>query len=146
MVLLERCGVDIRGKNAVVVGRSNIVGMPAAMLLNKRDATVTIAHSRTADLASTVRSADIVIAAAGRPEMIRGDWLKPGAVVIDVGTNPVDDPSKKAGYRLVGDCHFESCKAVASGINPVPGGVGPMTIAMLLQNTLASAKRTVGSP
>lgn len=98
-MLLERCGVKISGKRAVVVGRSNIVGMPAAMLLNKHDATVTIAHSRTPDLEATVRDADIVIAAAGRAEMVRGSWLKPGAVVIDVGTNPVDDATKKAGYR-----------------------------------------------
>lgn len=135
--------MEIKGKNATVVGRSNIVGMPAAMLLNKRDATVTIAHSRTADLPAAVRGADIVIAAAGRAEMIRGDWLKPGAVVIDVGTNPVDDATKKSGFRLVGDCHFAECKAVAGGITPVPGGVGPMTIAMLLQNTLASGKRDI---
>jgi 5,10-methylene-tetrahydrofolate dehydrogenase/methenyl tetrahydrofolate cyclohydrolase len=101
------------------------------------------AHSRTTDLAGVVKEADIVIAAAGQPGMIKGDWLKPGAVVIDVGTNPVDDATKKAGFRLVGDCDWASCQTVAGAITPVPGGVGPMTIAMLLENTLRGAKRTL---
>lgn len=136
MELLERCQIPIKGKKAVVVGRSNIVGMPAAMLLNKRDATVTICHSATKNMEEIVREADIVIAAAGQPELIRGSWIKAGAAVIDVGTNPVPDPSKKAGFRLVGDCCYEECKDVAGAITPVPGGVGPMTIAMLLKNTV----------
>mmetsp|Transcript_13367 Transcript_13367/g.21201 ORF Transcript_13367/g.21201 Transcript_13367/m.21201 type:complete len:381 (+) Transcript_13367:14-1156(+) len=143
--LLDRSGVEIAGKNAVVLGRSNIVGLPVAMLLMRRDATVTIVHSRTADQAAAVREADIVIAAIGRAEFVPADWLKPGCVVIDVGINSVDDASKKAGYRLVGDVAFEPAKAVASKITPVPGGVGPMTIAMLLRNTFNSAKRTSSS-
>eukprot|EP00245_Coleochaete_scutata_P000619 TRINITY_DN10720_c0_g1_i1.p1 TRINITY_DN10720_c0_g1~~TRINITY_DN10720_c0_g1_i1.p1 ORF type:complete len:317 (+),score=72.72 TRINITY_DN10720_c0_g1_i1:65-952(+) len=141
--LLVRSGVEIKGKNAVVVGRSNIVGMPAALLLLERDATVSVVHSRTQDPAALIRQADILIAAAGRAQMVKGDWIKPGAVVIDVGTNAVDDATKKAGYRLVGDVDFDEAKKVASQITPVPGGVGPMTIAMLLRNTLESAKRTV---
>lgn len=139
--LLDKCNVSIKGKRAVVIGRSNIVGMPVAMLLNKRDATVTICHSASENMSDIVRSADIVIAACGQAQLVKGDWLKPGAVVIDVGTNPIDDPTKKLGYRLVGDCDFESCKEVAGGITPVPGGVGPMTIALLLRNTLDSATR-----
>ncbi|GAQ78564.1 Methylenetetrahydrofolate dehydrogenase [Klebsormidium nitens] len=141
--LLDRSGIKIAGKRAVVLGRSNIVGMPAALLLLHRDATVSIVHSKTEDPASIVRQADIVIAAIGRPETVRGDWIKPGAAIIDVGTNAVDDASKKAGYRLVGDVHFEEASKVAGHITPVPGGVGPMTIAMLLQNTLNSAKRVL---
>uniref|UniRef100_A0A061R604 Methylenetetrahydrofolate dehydrogenase (NADP+) / methenyltetrahydrofolate cyclohydrolase n=1 Tax=Tetraselmis sp. GSL018 TaxID=582737 RepID=A0A061R604_9CHLO len=143
MVLLERCGVEIKGKRAVVVGRSNIVGLPAAMLLNERDATVTIVHSRTQGMEDIVRQADIVVAAAGQPGMIKREWVKPGAALIDVGTNPVDDPTKKAGYRLVGDCDFEGCRQVAGLITPVPGGVGPMTITMLLKNTLDGAARAL---
>ncbi|KAG2494196.1 hypothetical protein HYH03_007554 [Edaphochlamys debaryana] len=142
--LLERCNIPIKGKRAVVVGRSNIVGMPAAMLLNKRDATVTICHSATKDMESIVRQADIIIAAAGQAQLVRGSWVKPGAAIIDVGTNPVDDKTKAAGYRLVGDAHFEECKAVAGAITPVPGGVGPMTIAMLLKNTADSGERFMG--
>eukprot|EP00656_Telonema_subtile_P043202 TRINITY_DN495_c0_g1_i1.p1 TRINITY_DN495_c0_g1~~TRINITY_DN495_c0_g1_i1.p1 ORF type:complete len:250 (-),score=75.71 TRINITY_DN495_c0_g1_i1:318-1067(-) len=141
--LLERAGVQIAGADAVVVGRSNIVGMPAARLLQDRNATVTVCHSRTKDLEGTVKRADIVVAAIGRPEMIKGSWLKPGAVVIDVGINAVDDPSDKRGYKLVGDVAFEEAKEVASMITPVPGGVGPMTIAMLLSNTLDSAKASL---
>eukprot|EP00658_Telonema_sp_P-2_P002179 TRINITY_DN10828_c0_g1_i1.p1 TRINITY_DN10828_c0_g1~~TRINITY_DN10828_c0_g1_i1.p1 ORF type:complete len:318 (-),score=83.29 TRINITY_DN10828_c0_g1_i1:251-1087(-) len=141
--LLERSGVQIEGANAVVVGRSNIVGMPAARLLQDRNATVTVCHSRTKDLPAAVSQADIVIAAIGRAEMIKGDWIKPGAVVIDVGINAVDDPSDKRGYRLVGDVAFDEAKEVASQITPVPGGVGPMTIAMLLSNTLDSAKASL---
>ncbi|GIL72374.1 hypothetical protein Vretimale_4152 [Volvox reticuliferus] len=143
MELLERCNITIKGKRAVVVGRSNIVGMPAALLLNKRDATVTICHSATKDMESIVRQADIIIAAAGQPQLVKGSWVKPGAAIIDVGTNPVDDPTKAAGYRLVGDANFEECKAVAGAITPVPGGVGPMTIAILLRNTLVSGERFI---
>jgi len=142
--LLDRSGVTIEGKNAVVLGRSNIVGLPVAMLLLHRNATVTICHSRTQDLPAVVGGADIVIAAVGRPEMVKGNWLKPGAVVIDVGVNAVDDASKKKGYRLVGDVDFESAKEVVSMITPVPGGVGPMTIAMLLRNTIDSAQEAYG--
>eukprot|EP00898_Chlorokybus_atmophyticus_P000383 jgi/Chlat1/1345/Chrsp119S01774 len=144
--LLVRSGVEIKGKTAVVIGRSNVVGMPAALLLQRRDATVTIVHSRTPNPADVVRKADIVIAAVGRAELVRGDWLKPGAAVIDVGINAVDDPTKKRGYRLVGDVHFDEAKEVAGAITPVPGGVGPMTIAMLLLNTLQSAQRVHGLP
>jgi len=139
--LLDRSGVEISGKSAVVLGRSNIVGLPVAMLLMRRDATVTIVHSRTADPGAVVRQADIVIAAIGRANYVPPDWLKPGCVVIDVGINSVDDATKKSGYRLVGDVDFEPAKSVASKITPVPGGVGPMTIAMLLRNTFNSAKR-----
>lgn len=136
MELLERCNIPIKGKNAVVVGRSNIVGMPAAMLLNKRDATVTIAHSRTHNMEEVVRKADIIIAAAGQAQLIKGSWVKPGAAIIDVGTNAVDDATKKTGYKLVGDADFEECSKIAGAITPVPGGVGPMTIAMLMRNTV----------
>ena len=142
--LLDRCGVEIEGKEAVILGRSNIVGLPVAMLLLKRNATITICHSRSQDLPSIVRRADILIAAVGRTEMVKGDWLKPGAVVIDVGINRVDDPTRKRGYRLVGDVAYDEAKEVAGWITPVPGGVGPMTIAMLLQNTLKGARRTAG--
>jgi 5,10-methylene-tetrahydrofolate dehydrogenase/methenyl tetrahydrofolate cyclohydrolase len=140
MVLLEEVGVQFKGANAVVLGRSNIVGLPAAMMLLKRDATVTIVHSRSKDLAGLCRQAEILIAAVGRPEMVRGDWIKPGAVVIDVGVNRVDDATTPKGYRLVGDVHFAEAKEVAGSITPVPGGVGPMTIAMLLKNTLRGAE------
>jgi 5,10-methylene-tetrahydrofolate dehydrogenase/methenyl tetrahydrofolate cyclohydrolase len=142
--LLDRSNVSIEGKRAVVLGRSNIVGLPVAMLLLHRNATLTICHSRTQDLPGVVREADILIAAVGRAEMVRGDWIKPGAVVIDVGVNAVDDPSKKKGYRLVGDVAFDEALEVASLITPVPRGVGPMTIAMLLRNTMDSAKHSVG--
>lgn len=139
--LLDRSGVSIEGKNAVVIGRSNLVGMPVAMLLMHRNATVTIVHSRTQNVPEIVKRADIVVAAVGRAEMVRGDWLKEGCVVIDVGINSVDDPSAKRGYRLVGDVNYDEAKEVASQITPVPGGVGPMTIAMLLRNTLNGCKR-----
>lgn len=139
--LLDRSGVTIRGKNAAVVGRSNLVGLPVAMLLMHRDATVTIVHSKTEDAAQIVNRADIVVAAVGRAEMIKKEWLKPGCVVIDVGINSVDDPTAKRGYRLVGDVDYQAAKEVASQITPVPGGVGPMTIAMLLRNTLNACKR-----
>lgn len=139
--LLHRYGISIKGKRAVVIGRSNIVGMPAALLLQREDATVTIIHSRTENPEEITRKADIIISAVGQADMVRGSWIKPGAVIIDVGINPVDDPSCSRGYRLVGDvCYDEACK-IASAITPVPGGVGPMTIAMLLSNTLSSAKR-----
>jgi len=143
MVLLERSGVKLEGANAVVLGRSNIVGMPVAALLLHANATVTTCHSRSKDLPGICRAADVLIAAVGRAGMVRGDWIKPGAVVIDVGVNRVDDPTKKSGYRLVGDVNFEEAMEVAGMITPVPGGVGPMTIAMLLQNTLDGFERTV---
>lgn len=138
--LLEKVGVKIEGANAVVLGRSNIVGMPAALLLIGKNATVTVCHSRTKDLPSVVRSADILIAAIGKTEFVRGDWIKPGAAVIDVGINSKPDATKKSGYRLVGDVNFEEAKEVAGFITPVPGGVGPMTIAMLMRNTLRAAE------
>ena len=141
ITLLKKAGATIEGAVAVVVGRSNIVGMPAALLLVKENATVTICHSRTKDLPGVCRKADILIAAIGRAEMIRGDWIKPGAYVIDVGTNRVEDATKKRGYRLTGDVAFDEAIEVAEAISPVPGGVGPMTIAGLLNNTLRSAKR-----
>ncbi|HSR47252.1 MAG TPA: bifunctional methylenetetrahydrofolate dehydrogenase/methenyltetrahydrofolate cyclohydrolase FolD [Anaerolineales bacterium] len=141
LVLLKKSGAKLDGANAVVVGRSNIVGMPAALLLVKENATVTICHSRTKDLAGVCRSADVLIAAIGRANMIKGSWIKPGAYVIDVGINRVEDASTKSGYRLVGDVDFDEAVEVAGAITPVPGGVGPMTIALLLQNTLRSASR-----
>nr|AFK33635.1 unknown [Medicago truncatula] len=141
--LLSRSGVSIKGKRAVVVGRSNIVGLPVSLLLLKADATVTIAHSHTSQPEDIIREADIVIAAARQAKMIKGSWIKPGAAVIDVGTNSVDDPTRKAGYRLVGDVDFEEASKVAGWITPVPGGVGPMTVTMLLKNTLESAKRSI---
>lgn len=143
--LLTRSGISIKGKNAVVVGRSNIVGLPVSLLLLKADATVTIVHSRSKEPEKAIREADIVIAAAGQPMMIKGSWIKPGAAVIDVGTNAVDDRTKKAGYRLVGDVDFKEACKVAGWITPVPGGVGPMTVAMLLKNTLEGAKSTIAS-
>jgi len=135
MVLLEESGVDLTGKDVVVVGRSNNVGKPAGLLALAQHATVQFCHSRTNDLPAHVRAADVVIVAVGRPEMVKGDWLKPGAVVIDVGINRTEDG------RLVGDVEFSSASEVASAITPVPGGVGPMTIAMLLENTLVAAVR-----
>lgn len=140
--LLDRAGVTIEGKDAVVLGRSNIVGIPVALLLMQRNATVTIAHSRTKDIEEVVKRADIVVAAVGRAEMVKKEWIKPGAVVIDVGINSVDDATKKTGYRLVGDVDFNGIKEVASLITPVPGGVGPMTIAMLLRNTVNGCRRS----
>jgi methylenetetrahydrofolate dehydrogenase (NADP+) / methenyltetrahydrofolate cyclohydrolase len=143
--MLLRSGYDPRGKHVVVVGRSNIVGRPVASLLLRKgkggDATVTVAHSRTADLAAVTRQADILIAAIGRAEMITRDMVRPGAVVIDVGVNRVDDASTEKGYRLVGDVAFDEVAAVAEAISPVPGGVGPMTITMLLKNTLQAAQQ-----
>jgi 5,10-methylene-tetrahydrofolate dehydrogenase/methenyl tetrahydrofolate cyclohydrolase len=138
--LLEKAGVKIEGANAVVLGRSNIVGMPAALLLIGKNATVTVCHSRTKDLPGVVRQADILIAAIGKTEMVRGDWIRPGAAVIDVGINSKPDAAKKNGYRLVGDVCFDEAKEVAGFITPVPGGVGPMTIAMLMRNTHRAAE------
>ncbi len=138
--LLDQAGVKIEGANAVVLGRSNIVGLPAALLLIGRNATVTVCHSKTRDIASVVRQADILIAAIGKMEFVRGDWIKPGAAIIDVGINSKPDATKKSGYRLVGDVNFEEAKDVAGFITPVPGGVGPMTIAMLMKNTLRAAE------
>jgi len=146
--LLVRSGVDTRGKDAVVIGRSNIVGKPMAALLMQDapggNATVTVCHSRTINLPDHVRRADIVVAAIGKPEMITGDMIKPGAVVIDVGINRVTDASVPKGYRIVGDVHFASAREVASLITPVPGGVGPMTIAMLMKNTVRAAAQIAG--
>lgn len=140
MVLLKEAGAQLSGANVVVVGRSNIVGMPMALLLIKANATVTIAHSRTQDLPGLLKQADVVIAAIGKAHFIQGEWLKPGAIVIDVGTNRVDDANSERGYRLVGDVDFESAVEVAGAITKVPGGVGPMTITTLLQNTLKAAQ------
>ena len=144
--LLQRSGVAVSGKEVVVLGRSNIVGMPVAHLLQSMDATVTVCHSRTADLASHCRRADIVVAAIGRAELVQGDWLTPGAVVLDVGINSKPAPELKKGYRLCGDVDFEPAKAVAGAITPVPGGVGPMTLAMLMKNTLNLARHAAGLP
>lgn len=138
MRMLESTGVDLTGKRAVVIGRSTIVGKPMALLLLQANATVTVCHSRTADLPARVREADVVIAAVGRPEMVRGDWVKPGAIVIDVGINRRDDGS------LCGDVHFDEVAQVAAAISPVPRGVGPMTIAFLLKNVCAAARRANG--
>ncbi len=141
--LIEFSGMDLRGRHAVVIGRSNIVGKPVAALLARREtnATVTVCHTGTPDVGAFTRTADVVVVAAGRPNTLTGGMLKPGAVVIDVGVNRVPDASSPRGYRLVGDADFESCAEVASAITPVPGGVGPMTITMLLWNTLESARR-----
>lgn len=141
MMLRDHHG-SLSGMNAVVIGRSNIVGKPMAQLLLGDSCTVTIAHSRTADLAAVVRQADIVVAAVGRPQMVPGDWIKPGATVIDVGINRIEKP--EGGTRLVGDVDYDSCAAVAGAITPVPGGVGPMTIACLLANTLTACCRANG--
>ena len=140
MVLLREVLPSLEGLNAVVLGRSNIVGMPVALLLVRANATVTICHSRTRDIPSITRNADILVAAIGKTEMVRGDWIKPGGVVVDVGINRVEDSSQKKGYRLVGDVAFEEACQVAGAITPVPGGVGPMTIAMLMNNTLKAAE------
>jgi methylenetetrahydrofolate dehydrogenase (NADP+)/methenyltetrahydrofolate cyclohydrolase len=146
MLLIERVrGKDLSGLNAVVLGRSNIVGKPMANLLLAANCTVTIAHSRTRDLPALARTADILVAAVGRPEMVKGDWVKPGATVIDVGINRIPAPEKGEGkMRLVGDVAFAEAEKVAGAITPVPGGVGPMTIAMLMANTLVSAYLAAG--
>eukprot|EP00039_Didymoeca_costata_P005472 m.81888 g.81888 ORF g.81888 m.81888 type:complete len:955 (-) comp12836_c0_seq1:171-3035(-) len=140
MTLLQHSGVSVAGKNAVVVGRSDIVGRPMAEMLLREDATVTIAHSRTHNLSDVISHADILIAAVGQPELVRKDWIKPGAVVIDCGINAIPDENKKSGKRLVGDVAYDECFEVASAITPVPGGVGPMTVAELMKNTLLAAK------
>ena len=141
--LIEVTGLDLAGKHAVVIGRSNIVGKPVAALLSRKsvNATVTLCHTGTPDVGAFTRQADVVVVAAGRPNTLTGDMLKPGAVVIDVGVNRVPDATKPKGYRLCGDADFASCAAVASAITPVPGGVGPMTITMLLWNSLEAALR-----
>lgn len=143
--LIEVTGMDIAGKHAVVIGRSNIVGKPVAALLARKgphaNATVTLCHTGTPDLSVYTKTADVVVVAAGRPNTLTGDMLKPGAVVIDVGVNRVPDATKPKGYRLCGDADFASCAEVAAAITPVPGGVGPMTITMLLWNTLESARK-----
>lgn len=140
MRLIEESGIQIEGARAAVIGRSNIVGLPVALMLANANATVTICHSRTRDLPAVVSEADIVVAAVGRPEFVKGNWLKPGAVVIDVGSNSVPDPKSEKGYRYVGDVDFAEAQAVAGHITKVPGGVGPMTITMLLANTLKAAQ------
>ncbi len=144
MVMLSDAGVNLAGAHAVVLGRSNIVGLPLAMMLQKANATVTLCHSHTRDLPALVRQADVLIAALGRPLFVQADWLKPGVTVIDVGTNRIDDPSTERGWRWVGDVDFENAREVAGAISRVPGGVGPMTITMLLQHTLQAAQRSVG--
>jgi len=141
MVMLKETGVDLNGKNAVVIGRSDIVGSPVSYLLKHQNATVTVCHSRTQNLKDIVKTADVVIAAIGKAQFVKGDWIKPGAVVIDVGTNFVPDDSKKSGQRLVGDVEYEPAAEVASHITPVPGGVGPMTVAMLLENVVDAADK-----
>ena len=139
MVLIEETGQAIEGKRAAVLGRSNIVGLPVALMLTNANATVTICHSRTRDLPGVVAGADIVVAALGAPEFVQGEWIKPGAIVIDVGSNSVDDPGSEKGYRYVGDVAYEAARERAGFITKVPGGVGPMTITMLLRNTLKAA-------
>ena len=145
VVLLQRSGIEVAGKHVVVIGRSNIVGKPLLALLVQKaagaDATVTVCHSRTPDLAEHCRRADILIAAMGRPEFVKADMVKPGATVVDVGINRVNDPAAKNGYRLVGDVAFDEVAAVAGAVTPVPGGVGPMTIAMLMRNALDACRR-----
>jgi methylenetetrahydrofolate dehydrogenase (NADP+)/methenyltetrahydrofolate cyclohydrolase len=140
ITLLEHSGVQFEGANAVVLGRSNIVGMPAALLLVKRNATVTICHSRTRDLPEICAQADILIAAVGRPEMVKKEWVKPGAAVIDVGTHRINDSNSDKGYTLTGDVAFDEVSEVAGHLSPSPGGVGPMTIAMLMRNTVKAAQ------
>ncbi len=145
LILLERAGVQTNGARVAVIGRSNIVGKPMALLLSRKEynATVTLCHTGTKDLAAITREADIIIAAAGHPDTVSADMVKEGAAVIDVGVNRVPDPSKKSGFRLVGDVDFDAIKEKASVITPVPGGVGPMTIALLMQNTLEAAENSL---
>ncbi|MBN9059858.1 MULTISPECIES: bifunctional methylenetetrahydrofolate dehydrogenase/methenyltetrahydrofolate cyclohydrolase FolD [Kaistia] len=148
LLLIQRVlGGNLAGKDALVIGRSNIVGKPMAQLLLQESCTVTVAHSRSRDLPALARKADIIVAAVGRPEMVRGDWVKPGAVIIDVGMNRIPAPERGEGKtRLVGDVAYAEAAAIASAITPVPGGVGPMTIAMLMANTLVAACRAAGQP
>ncbi len=143
IVLLQKMNIETSGKHAVVIGRSNIVGKPVALLLARKETncTVTICHTGTKNMAEITRQTDIIIAAAGKPHTLTKDMIKPGAVVIDVGVNRIPDATKKSGFRLIGDCDFEDLKETASFITPVPGGVGPMTIAMLMQNTLEAAEK-----
>ncbi len=138
MALIDATGVELAGRRAVVVGRSNIVGKPTAVLLLSRHATVTVCHSRTRDLRSVCREAEVLVVAAGRPQLVQGDWIRPGAVVVDVGINRLEDG------RLVGDVDYESARQVAAHLTPVPGGVGPMTVAMLMRNTLIAARHQLG--
>lgn len=142
--LLKRSNIEVSGKHAVVLGRSNIVGMPVAHLLQQMNATVTVCHSRTKNVQQFLKQADIIVAAIGKAEYVRGDWLKPGCVVIDVGINSVPDATKKRGTRLCGDVHWKEIQGIASHATPVPGGCGPMTIAMLLKNTLNLARLANG--
>jgi methylenetetrahydrofolate dehydrogenase (NADP+)/methenyltetrahydrofolate cyclohydrolase len=148
MEIIARFKIPTKGKKAVIIGRSNLVGRPLTQLLSQKsatgDATVCLCHSRTENLADETRSADIVIAAVGIPHLVKGDMVKPGAAVIDVGINQIADSTTKSGTRLVGDVDFASVKEVAGWITPVPGGVGPMTVAMLLANGLAAARRSMG--
>ncbi|MDQ2102698.1 bifunctional methylenetetrahydrofolate dehydrogenase/methenyltetrahydrofolate cyclohydrolase FolD [Azospirillum isscasi] len=146
LLIRDTLGADLKGKRALVLGRSNIVGKPMAQLLLQQDCTVTVAHSRTQDLPGECRRADILVAAVGRPEMVRGDWIKPGAVVIDVGINRIPHPAEPGKTKLVGDVAYDEAVKVAGAITPVPGGVGPMTIACLMLNTLAAACRAAGAP
>lgn len=145
IVLLQRAGIETKGKHAVVIGRSNIVGKPVSILLARKEinCTVTMCHTGTVNLAEITKQADIIVVASGHPHTLTGDMIKEGAVVIDVGVNRIPDSTKKSGFRLIGDCDFDDCKEKASFITPVPGGVGPMTIAMLMQNTLESAEKTL---
>jgi len=141
--LLKREKIEIKGKHAVIVGKSNIVGLPMALILMKELATVSVCHKDTVDIQKHTRMADILVSACGQAEMIKKEWLKEGVVVIDVGLNSIRDPSKTKGYRLVGDIDFNEVKDIASAITPVPGGVGPMTVAMLIKNTLEGFKNTI---
>jgi 5,10-methylene-tetrahydrofolate dehydrogenase/methenyl tetrahydrofolate cyclohydrolase len=144
--LLQRYDIDITGKECVILGRSNIVGMPVAALLQSCNGTVTVCHSRTKNIPEIIGRADILIAAIGKPEYVRGEWLKSGVVIVDVGINDKLDSTKKRGYRLVGDVHYEEALEKASAITPVPGGVGPMTIAMLMKNTINLCRHSLGLP
>ena len=139
--LLDRYNIDIQEKNAVIVGRSNIVGIPLSLLLLHRNATITICHSRTTNIYEHTKKADLLFLACGQTQFIKKEHIKEGCVIIDIGINSIDDPSRKRGYRLVGDCDYEDCKEKTSAITPVPGGVGPMTIAMLLKHTVAACKK-----
>ena len=143
MELLRRYQVHLEGKECVILGRSAIVGMPMALLMMRANASVKVCHRFTADLAQACSEADVLVVAVGKPELVKGEWVKSGAVIIDVGINRVEDSTRKSGYRLVGDVHFESAKERASLITPVPGGVGPMTVAMLLRNTVSLAEASM---
>ncbi|DAZ98726.1 TPA: hypothetical protein N0F65_006758 [Lagenidium giganteum] len=144
--LLTRNGIEVADKDVVIIGRGQLVGLPLSLMMLQRNATVTTCHTHTKDLAEKVKRADIVVVATGKPELVRGDWVKDGAVVIDVGINYVDDATSKKGYKILGDVTFDEVSAKASAITPVPGGIGPMTIAMLLKNVVASAKFAAAAP